>query len=207
MGVLSDKEIRYLCLPAIPPEGFKPMLEPFSEGVQGDNTISYGLTSAGYDLRLGHKVMVFKNTTNAIMDPKDFKRGGVEYQNRLFDVLDNLKAGERVILPAHSYLLAYSLEYIRMPRHLKATCVGKSSYARAGVLINTTPIEPMWRGHLTLEIGNISPCPIALHVAEGIAQIEFHLIYGEVEKDYENKHPGGGKYQDQGPEPIPSRVL
>lgn len=197
MSILVDHQIRRLSVRAK-----EPLLDPFVEGTQGGGVVSYGLTSAGYDLRLGRKVLVFKNTFNELMDPKRFKRDE-EYFKKVFDSLEQLKDGQQVILPPHSYLLAYSLEYIRIPDWLKGTCVGKSTYARCGILVNTTPLEPGWHGNLTIEIGNISPCPVPIYVAEGVAQLEFHRLDATPETDYAKKQ---GKYQGQGAEPVPGKV-
>lgn len=193
---MIDTQIRRLALE-------NGMIEPFIEGVQGNDVISMGLTSAGYDLRLGYQVKIFKNTFGRTVDPKAIKRDPKTMQ-QMFDEKVGLKDGEQIILPpAPSYMLAYSLEYIRMPRHLKGRCVGKSTWARCGVLINTTPIEPSWEGHLTIEIGNLSPCPVILFAGEGIAQVEFETLSGLCEIDYKAK---GGKYDKQGAEPIAARV-
>jgi dCTP deaminase len=200
VSILVDHQIRRMCHPKSP-DSFKPMLAPFSEGKQ-DGVISYGLTSAGYDLRLGRQVFVFKNSFNELMDPKRLKQDEA-YLNRVFDVRKDMADGTMVVLPAHSYLLAYSLEYIWLPGNIKGTCVGKSTLARCGLIVNTTPLEPGWHGHLTIEIGNISPCPVPIYVGEGIAQLEFHVLGGIPEIDYAKK---GGKYQGQGAEPVPGTV-
>lgn len=196
MSLLIDTQIRTLALE-------QGMLQPFIEGEQGNDIISRGLTSAGYDLRLGHTVKIFKNTFCRRIDPKAMKRDP-EGVSKMFDVITGLKDGDQVVLPpAPSYILAYSLEYIRMPRHLKGRCVGKSTWARCGVIVNTTPIEPMWEGHLTIEIANVSPCEVVLYAGEGIAQLEFETLAGACEIDYEMK---GGKYQRQGAEPVAAKV-
>lgn len=206
MSMLVDWQIRGLCIDSwkwksrgevVPLSD--PLLSPFSEGKQGGGIISLGLTSAGYDLRLGYKVLMFKNTFAESVDPKDVKKN----TDRVFDTIDGLKQGERVFIPPGGYILGYSLEYIRMPRNLKGTCLGKSTLARCGVHINTTPVEPMWHGFLTLEIANHAPCPVCVYAGEGIAQIEFHVLDQLPELDYEAKQ---GKYQAQGAEPVPARV-
>lgn len=196
--LLSDREIRRLCIH----DGKllkQPMLAPFSECVQGGGVISYGLTSAGYDLRLSSTLLVFKNTYNEIIDPKRFKDD--DYKRRVFDEVCK-PAGDSFVLPPHSYALGMSLEYIRVPRSLKGRCVGKSTLARCGILINTTPLEPGWHGHLTIEISNITPCPALVFSGEGIAQLEFELMTEEPEIDYGMKD---GKYQGQ-TEVTPARV-
>lgn len=194
--ILIDREIRTLCRS----DG---LLDPFSESVQGDNVISYGLTHAGYDLRLGGSLLVFKNSWAAAVDPKQFKEDDEgDYRRHVFEEVKPVNGF--FVLPAHSYALGYSVERFNMPRWLKAHCLGKSTYARTGVLINTTPVEPGWCGHLTLEISNISPCPCYLYSGEGIAQVEFHRLTGEPVTDYAAK---GGKYQSQGAEPVAPKVL
>lgn len=198
--LLNDEEIRKRCtdrsaeyIPAVPPRAVSsfPMIDPFSEAVSGNGIISYGLTSAGYDIRLGPEVWVFKNTSGDLINPKLF--GDEEYRKKMFDVIifpDN----HPVIIPAHSYILARSLEYFRIPREIKARCVGKSTLARSGVLINTTPLEPEWEGFLTIEIGNITPCPLVIFTAEGIAQVEFETLVYQPKISYKDKQ---GVYQSQ----------
>ena len=182
--LLVDHQIRKLCIE-------NDMLNPFSESVSGSGIVSYGLTSGGYDLRMDPEVLMFKNTYGEIVDPKRFKEPG--FIEKIFDRI-RVEPGKPIILPGHNYLLAKSFEYIKMPRNLKARCVGKSTLARVGVIINTTPLEPNWHGFLTIEISNSSPCPVALYPLEGIAQLEFETLAGVCESDYESK---GGKYQGQ----------
>ena len=216
MSFLVDWQIRALSIDVVGERGMiaspmpynphYPLLSPFSEGVQDDGVISYGLTSSGYDLRLGNKVKIFKSTFGEMIDPKATRREAKEretYFRRVFDDIDNIKDGQYVVLPPHSYLLAYSKEYIRMPRWLSATCVGKSTYARCGVIVNCTPAEPDWEGHLTIEIGNLTGNQTALYCGEGIAQMRFETLNGVVEKSYRDKD---GKYQAQGAEPVAARV-
>jgi dCTP deaminase len=193
MSILCDKTIRRLAQT-------QNMIEPFSESCL-TNVVSSGLTSAGYDLRLGTKALIFKNSFNEIVSPKRMKEDPA-YQQRVFDQIER-RTGETIIIPGHSYILGYSLEYLRIPRKIKGRCVGKSTYARCGIVINTTPAEPAWCGHLTIEIANTSPCPVELFVGEGIAQMEFEELDQEPEMDYAKK---GGKYQNQKPEPVPARM-
>lgn len=168
----------------------KPMIEPFSEPVSGNGIISYGLTGGGYDLRLASELLVYKNSFGHTIDPKRFKEES--YLLQIFDRI-TIPSGQ-VIIPAHGYVLGSSLEYLRIPRFLKARCIGKSTYARAGIIVNTTPAEPEWEGHLTIEISNSSPCPAVVYVGEGIAQLEFEVFNGVVEQSYADKK---GKYQGQ----------
>jgi dCTP deaminase len=176
------------------------MLEPFSERVE-KGVVSYGLSYAGYDLRLGRKVKIFKNSYGVRVSPKRFKEDG--YTEKLFDTYE-VKEGEPIVIPSRGYILGASVEKIRMPNFLVGTIVGKSTYARAGIIVNTTPAEPGWIGYLTIEISNDNPCEVELYPDEGVAQLRFERLESLPEGDYSQ---GGGKYQDQGPEPVPSRVL
>ncbi len=207
MSILVDHQIRSLC---IPPPGMghiidywsiphpHPMLDPFSEGISGDGVISYGLTSAGYDLRLAEEILAFKNTYGYSVNPKRF--GDPEYRKRVSEPLEvreseyGKKYGRFVTLPPNSCVLGRSHEYIRIPRTLKGHCLGKSTYARVHAFPFITPLEPGWEGYLTIEISNIGGNPVDIFVMEGIAQLELHTLSGFVEKDYEQK---GGKYQRQ----------
>lgn len=183
----------------------KPMIEPFVEGVYQEGIISYGLTSAGYDLRVDpSEALVFKNSYGEAINPKRFK--DPEYRKRIFDIVDisNLPNSELTI-PAHSYVLIQSLEFFHMPRCLKARCVGKSTFARCGIIANLTPAEPGWNGKLTIEISNSAPCPAIIFVNEGIVQMEFEVLSSEPEKCYgDGNRPS--KYQGQ-TSVTPARVL
>lgn len=200
--ILTDNDIRRLCLR----DGEEPMIRPFSETVSGGGVISYGLSSAGYDLRLDREVLTLKNSHGATIDPKRFRAasGGQnrDYVNSLFDrrVFDE---HDPVVIPAHGYILGTSYEHLSIPDYVLGTCVGKSTYARAGIIVNVTPLEPGWRGHLTIEISNSSPCPAVVYCMEGIAQLIFHQLHGTPEATYTVK-PGGGKYQGQAGVTLPS---
>ncbi len=198
--LLNDRDIRCLCCGT-----HDPMITPFSEGVQGGGVISYGLSHAGYDLRLGDELLLFKNTHNLLIDPKRF--GDEDYRAKVFDLVtpraDYHGGQASFVIPPHSYALGFSLEYLRIPDHLKGRCVGKSTLARCGLLINTTPLEPGWHGHLTIEISNITPCPALVYAWEGIAQLEFETLTGVPDATYEQK---AGKYQGQSSTPVPARV-
>lgn len=188
--LLVDSDIRKLSL-CESYHGGRPMIEPFSEAVSGDGVISYGLTHAGYDVRLAEEVLVFNNAYGQTVDPKKFK--GPDYREKLFTEII-LSPHQAVVIPAHGYILGRSHEYLRLPSHLAARCVGKSTYARCGIIVNTTPLEPGWKGHLTLEISNSSPCPAVVYVMEGIAQIQFEKLTSVPDVTYADKK---GKYMHQ----------
>lgn len=214
--LLSDRDIRGLCTkrPFLPdsnntmvfgyyadsdsigrPYREKPMIEPFSESVSGNDIVSYGLTSAGYDLSLAEEVMMFKNTSGQPVRACRFK--DPEYIKAMFDtvpVYSDANGRKYVRLPPGSYVLGRSVEYLRIPRFLKGRCVGKSTLARTGIIINTTPAEPEWDGYLTIEISNPTLNVIELGVGEGIAQMEFELLSSNPEISYADKK---GIYQSQ----------
>lgn len=209
MSILVDWQIRRLCKgdDFVRGKELHPLLEPFSEAVSGGGKISYGLTTSGYDLRLSpHGILQFSTDavlamkTGLVVNPKRFKDR--EYRDRVFDPVEADAEGG-VKIPAGGYILGRSVEYFRMPRHLSGTCVGKSTLARSGIIINTTPIEAGWEGYLTIEIGNICNIPATVFVNEGIAQVRFELLSAMPETDYADK---GGKYQGQ-TETTPARVL
>lgn len=162
------------------------MIEPFSDGLvrQTDDQkiISYGLSSYGYDIRLADEFKVFTNVYNTQVDPKNFD------ENCFVDL-----KGESCIIPPNSFLLGYSYEKIKTPDNVLIICIGKSSYARCGLIINTTPMEPAWEGHITLEISNTTPLPAKVYAHEGIAQLLF--FEGDpCETTYADR---AGKYQNQ----------
>jgi dCTP deaminase len=182
-GMMPDTMIRHYC------EGDQPMISPFIDyghpETYGD-PISFGLTSTGYDIRVDRLFYVFKGTYAAKrIDPKNF-------DPNLFDVLE-IDYGEEFHLPAHGFALCCSAEYYRMPPDVRANCVGKSTYARCGLDVHVTPLEPGWEGIVTMEISNQSPLPIAVYPMEGIAQLEFIRIPG-IERTYAQKN---GKYMGQ----------
>ena len=173
MGVLSDKEIKRL----------KGMIEPFSEEQIKEGVISYGLSSYGYDIRIAPEFKIFTNVNNVIIDPKGFVGGEfVDFR------------GDICIIPPNSFALGRSIEYIKMPRDLLAICLGKSSYARCGIIVNVTPLEPEWEGHITIEISNTTPLPAKIYANEGIAQLIFLKANEVCEVSYRDKK---GKYQGQ----------
>jgi dCTP deaminase len=182
-GILSDQEIAALC------DGDRPMLSPFVARQEGKP--SYGLGSFGYDLRLGHRILVPLGGLHAVLDPVQFPEG-------YFRMLDVDKVFE---LAANAQVLAESIERFDMPDDVCGVCWGKSSYARCGLLVNVTPLEPGWRGILTIALANVSPLPIRLHIGQGIAQVLF-FRGARPRRTYGEKEAGGG-YQDQAGVTLP----
>lgn len=159
------------------------MIEPFFEQQVRDGVISYGLSSYGYDIRVADEFKVFTNVNSAIVDPKGFDPASfVDFQ------------GESCIIPPNSFVLARTVEYFRIPRQAIAICVGKSTYARCGLIVNVTPLEPEWQGYLTLEISNTTPLPARIYANEGIAQLLFFESDEPCEVSYAERK---GKYQNQ----------
>ncbi len=159
------------------------MIEPFVEQQVRDGVVSYGLSSYGYDIRVASEFKIFTNVNNAIVDPKHFDpQSFVDYK------------GESCIIPPNSFVLARTVEYFRIPRNVLAVCVGKSTYARCGLIVNVTPLEPEWEGYLTLEISNTTPLPARVYSNEGIAQLLFFSSDEPCEVSYADRK---GKYQNQ----------
>jgi len=159
------------------------MIEPFVESQVRAGVISYGVSSYGYDMRVARQFKIFTNVHSAIVDPKNFDpQSFVDYE------------GDVCIVPPNSFALARSVEYFRIPRSVLTLCVGKSTYARCGILTNITPFEPGWEGHVTLEISNTTPLPARIYAEEGIAQVLFFEADEECEVSYADKK---GKYQGQ----------
>jgi len=159
------------------------MITPFEDRQVREGVISYGVSSYGYDLRVADEYKIFTNVNCTIVDPKSFDpRSFVDVK------------GESCIVPPNSFALARSMEYLKIPRNVLTICLGKSSYARCGIVVNVTPLEPEWEGHVTLEISNTTPLPAKIYSNEGIAQLLF-LEGDEVcETSYADKK---GKYQRQ----------
>lgn len=181
-SLLSDKDIKEL-------NNNKTFITPFVETqVKEENdikVISYGLSSFGYDIRCGNNFMLFSKKPGEIIDPKNFSKGLIdEYV---------VMQGEPFILPPHTFVLTYSQETLDMPENVMAICIGKSTYARTGLVTNITPIEPGWRGQITLELSNTTDLPIYVYPNEGIAQLIF-LMGNTPEITYKDRN---GKYQDQ----------
>jgi dCTP deaminase len=164
------------------------MIEPFAAdqvraAEDGSRVISYGVSSYGYDLRVSDEFKVFTNVFGTIVDPKDF-------DDKSFV---NIKTDE-CIVPPNSFALARSVEYFRIPRHVLTVCLGKSTYARCGIIVNVTPFEPEWEGHVTLEISNTTPLPAKIYANEGLAQVLFFEAEEVCKTSYADR---GGKYQGQ----------
>lgn len=180
MSLQSDRWIREMALQ----EG---MIEPFVDGqvryVDGEKVISYGLSSYGYDLRVAREFKVFTNVHNLLIDPKNFN------ENAFVNI-----EGDACIIPPNSFALARSVEYFRIPRDVLTLCVGKSTYARCGIIVNVTPFEPEWEGHVTLEISNTTPLPAKIYANEGLAQVLFYRGAEACETSYADR---GGKYMHQ----------
>jgi dCTP deaminase len=162
------------------------MIDPFSEltrEVDGKKVISYGLSSYGYDLRVAREFKVFTNFNNSLVDPKNFSADAFrDYE------------GDTCIIPPNSFALARSVEYFRIPRNVLTICIGKSTYARCGIICNVTPFEPEWEGHVTLEISNTTPLPAIIYANEGLAQVLFYEGAESCETSYADRN---GKYMRQ----------
>lgn len=160
------------------------MIEPFEENLITTGQISYGVSSYGYDVRIADEFKIFTNIGSSVVDPKNFddKKMVVDFQ------------GDVCIVPPNSFALARSYEYFRIPRDVMVICVGKSTYARCGIITNVTPLEPEWEGHVTLEISNTTPLPAKIYANEGIAQLLFFQGDPVCETSYGDRK---GKYQKQ----------
>lgn len=187
MTVLSDKEIYKLSEFSLNSLGQKPMLSPFCDNIirekNGKKLISYGLSSYGYDIRCSNEFKIFTNIKNYMIDPKDFNEDN--FINTVSEVC---------IIPPNSFVLTRSVEYFRIPRDILGICYGKSTYARCGIIVNVTPLEPEWEGYLTIELSNTTPLPAKIYANEGIAQIMFLKGNTEPKTSYKDR---GGKYQGQ----------
>ena len=176
MGLKPDHWIRKMALE-------HRMIEPFVDRQVREGAISYGVSSYGYDLRGADEFKIFTNVHSAIVDPKNFDpKSMVDFK------------GDICIVPPNSFALARSVEYFRIPRKVLTVCLGKSSYARCGIIVNVTPFEPEWRGFVTLEISNTTPLPAKIYANEGLAQVLFFEADDECEISYADKK---GKYQNQ----------
>lgn len=159
------------------------MIEPFVEKQNKDGVISYGLSSYGYDARVSDEFMIFTNIDNAIVDPKDFSQQS--FVERQTDVC---------VIPPNSFVLSRTVEYFRIPEDVLVICLGKSTYARCGLIVNVTPLEPGWEGHVTLEISNTTPLPAKVYANEGVSQFLFLKGSSPCEVSYSDR---SGKYMKQ----------
>jgi dCTP deaminase len=176
MGLIADHQIRRLALE-------HGMIEPFVEKQTREGVISYGLSSYGYDMRVADEFKIFTNIYSTVVDPKNFSpQSMVDFK------------GDVCIVPPNSFALARSVEYFRIPRDILTLTVGKSTYARCGIITNITPFEPGWEGYVTLEISNTTPLPAKIYANEGIAQVVFFQADEECEVSYADRK---GKYQGQ----------
>ncbi len=176
MAIKSDKWIRRMAQQ-------HGMIDPFCEKQMRQDVVSYGLSSYGYDLRVADEFKIFTNVNSAIVDPKNF-------DERSFVTV----RADSVFIPPNSFALARSVEYFKIPRNVLTICVGKSTYARCGIIVNVTPFEPEWEGFVTLEISNTTPLPAKVYANEGLCQILFFESDEFCETSYADKH---GKYQKQ----------
>ncbi len=176
MSIRSDKWIRRMAMQ-------HKMIEPFTDGLVREGKVSYGLSSYGYDLRVANEFKVFTNVYNTVVDPKNFTE----------DAFVDIK-GDTCIIPPNSFALARSVEYFRIPRDILTLCIGKSTYARCGIIVNVTPFEPEWEGYVTLEISNTTPLPAKIYGGEGLAQVLFFQADEICETSYADRK---GKYMNQ----------
>jgi dCTP deaminase len=175
VGILPDHQIRDFAN--------KGMIEPFVEAQKREGMISYGLSSYGYDARVAEDFRIFTNIDSAVVDPKEFSNDS--FVERQTDVC---------IIPPNSFALARTVEYFRIPRDVLVVCVGKSTYARCGIIVNVTPLEPEWEGHVTLEFSNTTPLPAKIYANEGACQFLFFQGDTACEVSYADR---SGKYMGQ----------
>ncbi len=175
-GLLADNQIRELAQT-------QGMIEPFVEGQKRDGVISYGLSSYGYDARAAADFKIFTNVDNALVDPKAFS--DQSFVTRKDDIC---------VIPPNSFVLTHTVEYFRIPEDVLVICLGKSTYARCGLIVNVTPLEPGWEGHVTLEISNTTPLPARVYANEGIAQFLFFKGSTQCDVTYSSR---AGKYMGQ----------
>ena len=176
MGIKADKWIKRMAKE-------HRMIEPFVESQSRAGVVSYGVSSYGYDIRVADEFKVFTNIYNTLVDPKDFD------PKSFVDIKADV-----CIIPPNSFALARTIEYFRIPRDILTICLGKSTYARCGIIVNVTPFEPEWEGHVTIEISNTTPLPAKIYANEGIAQVLFFQGDEPCEVSYRDKK---GKYQAQ----------
>jgi dCTP deaminase len=180
MSIKSDKWIRHMAQKYSMIEPFEPHQIRESNNIR---IISYGTSSYGYDIRCSNEFKIFTNINSAIVDPKNFDASS------FVDMQSNV-----CIIPPNSFALARTVEYFRIPRNVLTICLGKSTYARCGIIVNITPLEPEWEGHVTLEFSNTTPLPAKIYANEGIAQVVFFESDEPCETSYRDR---SGKYQGQ----------
>ncbi len=176
MSILSDRWIRRMAQE-------KGMIEPFVDAQKREGVISYGLSSYGYDARVGTDFKIFTNVNSSVVDPKNFDQQSFVDRNT-----------EVCIIPPNSFALARTVEYFRIPRDVLVICLGKSTYARCGLIVNVTPLEPEWEGQVTIEISNTTPLPAKVYANEGVCQFLFLKGEGAPEVSYADRK---GKYMGQ----------
>jgi dCTP deaminase len=176
MAIMSDRWIRRMATEY-------GMIEPFVDSQKRAGVISFGLSSYGYDARVGPEFKIFTNVNSAVVDPKEFS--DASFVDRTTDIC---------VIPPNSFALARTVEYFRIPRDTLVICVGKSTYARCGIIVNVTPLEPEWEGHVTLEFSNTTPLPARIYANEGAAQFLFLQGNEPCETSYRDR---AGKYQGQ----------
>ena len=176
MTIMSDNWIKKMALE-------HDMIDPFIDGQKKDGTISYGVSSYGYDARVSNEFKVFTNVDSVIVDPKNFNEKGF---------VD--RTGDECINPPNSFALARTVEYFKIPKDVLVICLGKSTYARCGIIVNVTPLEPEWEGHVTLEFSNTTPLPAKIYANEGACQFLFYKGEAPPAVTYKDRK---GKYMKQ----------
>lgn len=212
-ALFSQQRKTYRLLTPEENDAFKPMISPFfgcqvrtrevidnsqeaheldDDVYKHEKIISYGLSSYGYDIRLADEFKIFTNVDSAQVDPKNFDSNAFVDRKGLF-----------CIIPPNSFMLGRSVERICVPRDIIAVCIGKSTYARVGCIVNVTPLEPEWEGYITLELSNTTPLPMKVYANEGVAQLMFHRASRACQVSYADRK---GKYQDQPAQVVPARI-
>jgi len=176
MSVLSDRWIKKMAIE-------KGMIKPFVDKQMSNSSISYGLSSFGYDARVSNEFKIFTDVDSALVDPKNFNTNSFVS-----------RTGNECIIPPNSFVLASTVEYFKIPKDVLVMCLGKSTYARCGIIVNVTPLEPCWEGHVTLEFSNTSPLPAKIYANEGAAQFIFLKGNEDPETTYAQRN---GKYMKQ----------
>ena len=182
MSVLSDRWIKKMAIE-------KEMIKPFVSEQKSSKNISYGLSSFGYDARVSNEFKIFTDVDSVIVDPKNFKKNSFVSRK-----------GRECVIPPNSFALASTIEYFKIPKDILVICLGKSTYARCGIIVNVTPLEPCWEGHVTLEFSNTTPLPAKIYANEGAAQLIFLKGNEDPETTYAQRN---GKYMKQSGVTLP----